>query len=289
MNTEVSGTTEVLTISPKPALQKPPFAPDAVRDTGALVATPTPADLLRFAMQSGSNIDLDRMERLMQMQITWEEREAKKAFIAAMAAFKTEPLEIFKRKEVDFKTRDGQRINYMHAELSDVTEAITPVMGRHGLNFTWEIQQDKGTITVHCVVTHVLGHSERVTMSGAPDESGRKNAIQQVASTITYLQRYTLLSATGMSTKGMDDDGAGGADEAGTDTGSQTPVEPTFYDQATFDSNLPKWSEIIESGKQKADRLIAFINSKAGKTPLSEEQKAALKAIKAKENVNASA
>jgi hypothetical protein len=36
-----------------------------------------------------------------------------------------------------------------------------------------------------------------------------KNAIQQVASTTTYLQRYTLLAITGMSTKGMDDDGRG--------------------------------------------------------------------------------
>ncbi|MNL48938.1 ERF superfamily protein [compost metagenome] len=46
-------------------------------------------------------------------------------------------------------------------------------------------------------------------MQAMPDNSGKKNAIQQVASTITYLQRYTLLAATGVATKGQDDDARG--------------------------------------------------------------------------------
>ena len=37
-------------------------------------------------------------------------------------------------------------------------------------------------------------------MSGPLDESGQKNALQQAGSSVTYLQRYTLLAATGMST-----------------------------------------------------------------------------------------
>jgi hypothetical protein len=59
-----------------------------------------------------------------------------------------------------------------------------------------------------------------VTMQAGKDESGKKNAIQQVASTNTYLQRYTFLAITGLATKGQDDDGAAfdkgdGDDEAG--------------------------------------------------------------------------
>lgn len=49
-------------------------------------------------------------------------------------------------------------------------------------------------------------------MDAAPDNSGKKNAIQSIASAVTYMQRYTLLAATGMSTKGMDDDGNSAGD-----------------------------------------------------------------------------
>lgn len=190
----------------------PQPAPSNVR---ALATNATPADLLRIALESGA--DLDRLERLMALQERWEANEARKAFTVAMSDFKAEPLEIFKRKQVGYKTKEGDFVGYMHAELSDVTAVVGPAMGRHGLSYRWDIKQDAGRINVTCIVTHKAGHSESVTMDAAPDSSGKKNAIQQTASSVTYLQRYTLLAATGMSTKGMDDDGQGGKDENETD------------------------------------------------------------------------
>jgi hypothetical protein len=151
--------------------------------------------------------DIANVERLLDLQLKWDANEARKAFVAAMAAFKAEPMEILKRKTVEFSTRDGDTTRYTHAELSDVTDAVVPAMGKHGLSHRWDVQQAGGQITVTCTITHALGHSESVSMTAAPDASGKKNAIQQVASTTTYLQRYTLLAATGMATKGMDDDG----------------------------------------------------------------------------------
>ena len=181
----------------------------------ALSTNATPADLLRIAVESGA--DLDRLERLMALQERWEANEARKAFTVAMSDFKAEPLEIFKRKQVGFTTKEGDFVGYAHAELSDVTAVVGPAMGRHGLSYRWDIKQDAGRINVTCIVTHKAGHSESVTMDAAPDSSGKKNAIQQTASSVTYLQRYTLLAATGMSTKGMDDDGQGGKDEGEAD------------------------------------------------------------------------
>jgi hypothetical protein len=55
-----------------------------------------------------------------------------------------------------------------------------------------------------------MGHSERTPLEASPDASGGKNGIQAVGSTVTYLQRYTLLSATGMAVQDQDDDGRGG-------------------------------------------------------------------------------
>lgn len=176
----------------------------------ALAPSATPSDLLRIAVEKGA--DLDRLERLMALQIQWEEREAKKAFTTAMSEFKAEPLNIFKRKQVGYTTKEGDFVGYKHAELSDVTEVVCPAMARHGLSHRWNIEQTKDRINVSCIVTHCLGHSESVTMDAAPDNSGKKNAIQSIASAVTYMQRYTLLAVTGMSTKGEDDDGEGAGD-----------------------------------------------------------------------------
>lgn len=45
-------------------------------------------------------------------------------------------------------------------------------------------------------------------MSAPPDASGKKNAIQQIASATSYLQRYTLKAITGVAEKVQDDDAA---------------------------------------------------------------------------------
>lgn len=46
------------------------------------------------------------------------------------------------------------------------------------------------------------------------DTSGSKNAIQAIGSTVTYLQRYTLLSGCGLAAASTDDDGRGAAPPA---------------------------------------------------------------------------
>lgn len=189
----------VLELEPQPAPR-----------VNAVAVLSTPSDLLRIAVEQGA--DLDRLERLMALQVQWEERESKKAFTTAMSGFKAEPLTIFKRKQVGYTTKEGEFVGYKHAELSDVTDVVGPAMAAHGLSFRWNIKQEGGRINVSCIVTHKLGHSETVTMDAAPDTSGKKNAIQSIASAVTYMQRYTLLAVTGMSTKGMDDDGASSGD-----------------------------------------------------------------------------
>lgn len=177
----------------------------------------TPAQLLEIAVSQ--NADLDKLERLMALQERWEANEARKDFVLAMAAFKQEPLEIFKRKEVGYTTKDGEFVGYKHATLSDVANVVVPAMARHDLSHRWDVKQENGRIIVTCVVTHKRGHSETVTLDGSPDSSGKKNAIQQVASTVTYLQRYTLLLATGLAAQDQMDDDGQGAGKGETDIG----------------------------------------------------------------------
>jgi hypothetical protein len=66
-------------------------------------------------------------------------------------------------------------------------------------------------VSVTCVVTHEGGHFEETTLHAGADNSGGKNSIQSIGSTITYLQRYTLKPALGLAAA-RDDDGQAAGD-----------------------------------------------------------------------------
>ena len=211
-------TIDMLDTSDAPATAAPVThnAP-ALQGSRELAAPPVAgpmAGALAFLQNGGSP---EQLEKMMALQERWEAGEARKEFVAAMAAFKVNPPTILKDKRVYYETRDGgMGADYMHATLGGVTEAIVFGLAQHGISHRWDTKQDNGRVYVTCVLTHARGHSESTTLDGAPDSSGKKNAIQQTASTITYLQRYTLLAATGLATKDMpapDDDGKGGKRE----------------------------------------------------------------------------
>ena len=160
----------------------------------------TPMELLRIAMSQ--NADIDKLAKLMELQERWEKNEAKKAFVRALSEFKSKPPEITKNRHVKFGSTE-----FDHATLDHVTDQIGAALSEHGLSHTWSMRQENGAIYVTCTLTHKDGHSEDVTLSASADTSGSKNAIQAIGSTVTYLQRYTLLAATGLAARNTDDDG----------------------------------------------------------------------------------
>lgn len=188
---------------------------NAPRGSAVAVAAPaTPADIVLYAMQKGA--DIAQIEKFMDLQMKWEADQARKAYVSDMAEFKKDPPKITKDKSVGYTNKDGTFTGYHHATLGNVTGAIVEGLARHGFSHRWDTdQQQGGQIVVTCILTHKQGYSERTTMSAGRDDSGKKNSIQQMASTVTYLQRYTLLSATGMATNDQeDDDGASAEAEA---------------------------------------------------------------------------
>jgi len=160
------------------------------------------------------SMDVAKLKELLEVKERWEAGEARKAFVSALNEFKMSPPTIVKNKHVGFATKDGGATDYWHATLDHVCDQVGESLARHGLSFRWDTAQtEKGLIRVSCILQHAQGHSERVTLEGMPDASGKKNSIQQIGSTVTYLQRYTLLLATGLATGGLDDDGRGGQEE----------------------------------------------------------------------------
>lgn len=163
-------------------------------------ATLNPIQLLSIAVQQG--VDTEQLKALMELQREWKAEQARDAFVTAMNAFRAEALKVTKTKQVSFGNT-----SYKHATLANIVEIAAPALSKHGLSHRWETTQLDGLVTVACVITHQFGHSERTSLSSAPDQSGGKNAIQAVGSAVTYLQRYTFMAITGLAAQDQDDDG----------------------------------------------------------------------------------
>lgn len=180
----------------------------------------TPMEMLDRALSSGAAPET--LEKLMALQERWEANQARKAFDDAMAAAKAEIPVIIKSREVDFTSSKG-RTHYRYEDLAGIAKVVNPVLSRHGLSYRFRTSSAANEpVTVTCVVSHRLGYSEENTLSAGRDDSGNKNAIQQVGSTITYLQRMTLKAALGLAASD-DDDGRR----------SEQSAEPITQDQAS--------------------------------------------------------
>lgn len=166
----------------------------------------TPSDLLSILVQKGA--DLATLEKFLDLREREEKNQARKQYIKAMAAFKASPPEILKQTSVSYKTSTGTTA-YNHASLDHVADEINIALSQHGLFASWPQKQTDNSITVTCRITHEDGHYEETSLTALSDMSGGKNAIQGLGSTITYLQRYTILAITGLAAKGMDNDGVG--------------------------------------------------------------------------------
>lgn len=168
--------------------------------------------------------DIDKMIRLMEMRDRLLKEEARLAFHAAMAEFNKRIPKFLKSKHVNYTTKTNHTVDYWHETLDDVVEAVTSALADVGISKAWKTAQDGSKITVSCVLTHALGHSDEPrTLSSGPDDSGGKNAIQAIKSTVTYLQRTTLQLATGTAPKELvqDDDGRGASNPV--DDGPRLP------------------------------------------------------------------
>lgn len=176
-----------------------------VKTTPPAAQAMTPMDMISRALDQG--LSDEQLGRFMDLNDRWQADQARKDFVHAMTSFKSEPLRVTRDKHVSYGSGSG-KTSYSHVSLAHLVDAAVAGLSKYGLSHRWETTQEDSRISVTCVITHENGHSERTTLSASPDTSGGKNSIQAVGSTVTYLQRYTLMAALGLAASDMDNDGA---------------------------------------------------------------------------------
>lgn len=171
-----------------------PDAPVAVQpETSALIS------MIERAARDPS-VDIDKMERLFQMQQKAEAQRAKASFLADFALLQS---------ELPAATRNGTGHNQKkYARFEDVISALRPHLAAHGFSLSHRVKTDNNIIRVTGILGHREGHTEETEMTLPPDTSGGKTPVHAMASAISYGKRYVSLTLTGIATED-DDDGKG--------------------------------------------------------------------------------
>ena len=190
--------------------------------------------------------DVEKMERLMAMYERIESKRAEAAFAADLAVMQAELPSIGERGDAAGR--------YKFALWEDINAAIKPILTRFGFALSFRTAFEDG-IAVTGVLSHKGGHSIQTTIKLPADASGNKNAVQAVASSVSYGKRYTAGALLNLTSHGEDDD-------AFSASGS--------YDYST-------WRDAIAAAVDKTglDKIAAELKSQTG-IPAS-----AMKAIRA--------
>lgn len=179
-----------------------------------------------IAIVQRTDIDPDRLEKFLDLQIKMETRQAEKAFTEALSDFQGECPIIAKNKKVSFGTT-----KYDYAPLDEIVSVIKPLLSKHGLSYSFDIKtEDKMTFMI-TTIYHKGGFSKSSFYTFDSLGEGSMNQSQKRKSAVTYAKRAGLENALGLVTTGEDDDARRAIDN---------PISP---------AQLVEMKELLESTK----------------------------------------
>lgn len=163
--------------------------------------------LVRLAIEQ--KVPVEALERLVALQERVMERNARTAFVEALAAFRQECPPILKTRENEqFKvTRNGVKRPARYAPLEEIERVAGPVAARHGLTWTWDTRIEGDLMHITCRVMHVMGHAESTNVSMPYQSNAGASPQQKYAISQSYGMRYSLIAALGITTADEDTDG----------------------------------------------------------------------------------
>lgn len=161
-------------------------------------------------------VDVQKLQQLIEMRKEIMRLDAEAAYNAAFAEMQPFIPVITERK-------DGDNGKWSFAPLEDIVEPLRPILSRFGFSVAHKtVWPDAKTVKVIGILKHRAGHSETSEFQAGADQTGSKNAIQALGSTVAYGKRYTVKDLLCIVTRGEDDDGS-------TSEQHKAPAEPDGY------------------------------------------------------------
>ncbi len=186
---------------------------DIATVTEVLPPSIDPVTLMQIISRAASDpaTDVDKFERLTALYERLAARQAEQQFNQAMRDAQAEIKPVF-------RNRPNEQTRSRYADLQAVSEAIDPIVTRHGFSQSFGTDQSplEGHYRVTCKLAHVGGHSRDYFGDVPSDTVGMKGTANKTAthgfgSSMSYGRRYLKLMIWDVATTD-DDDGnmAGG-------------------------------------------------------------------------------
>lgn len=164
------------------------------------------------------DVDVGKLERLLDLQERYKLRQAEIAFNTAMQAAQAE-------MPIVLRDAKNAQTNSRYARLETVSRAMNPVITRHGfaMSFGTDISPLPEHYRITCELSHAAGFTRRYHADIPVDGVGMKGATNKtlthaLGSTLSYERRYLKLMIFGVATADDDD-------------GSSASLRPRLSDQ----------------------------------------------------------
>lgn len=186
-------------MSPTALAKQPELAP----------VEPQPETSLALVIErlaANPQVDVTKLEKIIELQERVLASQAVAAFNAAYAKMQSELPEIDERGKILVKGS----LRSTYAKLEDIHAAVKPVMKKFGfaIRHRTEWPADRpNVIRIVGVLSHEQGHAEESSFEAPMDKSEYRTDIQSMGSTVSYGRRYTTLDLLNIATRNVDNDG----------------------------------------------------------------------------------
>jgi hypothetical protein len=217
-----------------------------------------------MAIVQRTDIDPDRLEKFLDLQIKMENRQAELAFNNALAQFQGDCPIIQKSRKIDFEAGKG-RVKYNYSPLDEIVHIIKPILSKYGLSYSFDMKANAGTTDLLTTISHRDGFSKTFTYPfDTIHDDGRMNSSQRRKSALTYAKRGALENALGIVTAEEDDDARRAVND---------PITAAQTDEIM---------ELIKVTKSDEAKFLAFLKVKSLSELSEYEGRKAIMALKEK-------
>ena len=230
----------------------------------AVAVSQDAASLIHVISRAASDpaVDVDKLERLMAMHERITEREAEKAFNAAMSACQADVRQVA-------PDADNTQTRSKYATYAKLDSVLRPIYTKHGFSLSFgEDQCDKPeTVRVTCIVAHVGGYSRKYHRDMPADGKGAKGGdvmtkTHAAGAAGSYGARYLLKGIFNVAIGEYDDDGNGAS--RGMDEGAVADYLAAIDGAASEDELKKVYSSSYKAAESAKDKgaMRLFIQHK---------------------------
>jgi len=239
---------------------------DENKNALAVAPAPTTANFLTVIAKAASdpNTDVAKMHGLLDVQERMMAKQAEIDFNADFARLQEELPRITK----DAKIIHNGKLISTYATYEKIDDVIRPLLVKHGFGLRFNSEPNGNTVIISATLSHRGGHSITDKIPLGFDNSGAKNNVQGVGSTIAYGKRYLVGMLLNLVFEGEDDDGAKSGYQPITDDQAATlkdMIRETNTDVVKFLNTMTGTKTVDEIALKDFNRVYNALLAKKNK------------------------